>query len=470
MSEQAELRTFFRTYQRLKQPKYEPAGTSYAPLLAKAVEARTRGDWDACVHYIGEIFAKFGPQPYPCLINLSLIRRAGNKEALRLGYEALAEQWPAWVHGRMNAGLLLAEEGQYDRACWHFRKVLQLDEHNPDALMAMGMAHLGLGDLETAKRYFRQTLEYQPTDTKSLFRLRYAFGYLGRFDLFMQGEELRWECEDDYAYDHGIPVGVARHGSLWNGEPLTGKTLLILDEQGAGDTIQYARWLPRLTEEADQVWLRLKQPHLRTLLQAIAPKVQIVSHLEPLPLCEYYVGMLSLFHRLSMGRREEPAFPQAFIPWRHETPDHLGLCWAGAKTHPRDRLRSMTWEQATTILDAFHGSPFLDYTIGRERPDDARALPIERGDYTTTAAQLARCQALVTVDTSVAHVAGGMGIPVALLVATAPDVRWGAEGDATPWYDSVRIFRQRKPGQWEQPIAEAIAWVRSFLVAEGGTA
>lgn len=470
----SEHRTFFRPYQRKRQERYEPAGTLYAPLLAKAVEARTRGDWDACVGFIGEIFAKHGPQPYPCLLNLSLMRRGQQKAELRLGYEALAAQWPAWIHGRMNAGLLLAEDGEYLRAIRHFRKVLQIDEHNQYALLAMGMALLGLGRIEEAKRYFRQALEYIPPDTKALFRCRFAFAYLGRFDLFMQHEELRWECEDDYAYDHGIPPGNARRAELWLGEPLAGKSILVLDEQGAGDTIQYARWLVRLTEEADQVWLRLKQPHLATLITAIAPKVQIVGHLEPLPICDHFVGLLSLFHRFSMIRRETPAFPQAYIPRGTVSPSRYAICWAGAKSHPRDQLRSMTWAQAAEFIGEIHEAvgevEWLDVTVGRERPDEPDepfVTPLVPVDYADTAAQLATCHALVTVDTSVAHVAGGLGIPTALLVATAPDVRWGAEGDTTPWYDSVRIFRQEKPREWATPLAQAKGWLMDLIDRRG---
>lgn len=441
-------------------PKWDPRRKPYFAALTRAYDDLQHGAYYECLLRCAALEEKHGPTPWTQMLAMLIKKdRIGDREGALADARTIARNYPAWVDAQYNLGAFLQELGLWEDARWHLRKALQLDEDHVPSMVQLGICYAALGDHQAADRIWNQALSYEPSSVRDEYHLSPIFAARGHMREFMRLQELRWEAQEHYVTDHGLPPHYADKVPVWQGEPLTGKQLLVLDEQGAGDTIQFVRYLPQLCEEADTVWLRLKQPALAPLIRAVAPRVQLVPR-APLPFADYSVGLMSLFHRCVLVRGSAPPFPQHFIrpPLTRLTPRPvIGICWAGATSHPRDAQRSMTWETILPLVDGLADRcDLVDFTIGRERPKDPRVAPVWVNDYGDTIDALAGCDALVTVDTSVAHVAGAMGLPTHVLVTTLPDMRWGLSDSRTPWYDSWTIHRQTKPNVWTDPLSSVI--------------
>ena len=226
----------------------------------------------------------------------------------------------------------------------------------------------------------------------------------------------------------------------WRGQDLTGKRILVQGEQGLGDEIQMARFLPRLRElGASAVYLLCNAPNIRLLGQLdidyVAPRAGVVT----LPDYDYWVAALSLPYLL--GVRLETLSGAPYLPRPAAEPGRrVGLAWNGSPNNPTDATRSMP---SAAVLDPI--------------PDGLVLEP--SGDMLDSARQLAGLRALVTVCTSWAHLAGAMGLPTYVILSHDADWRWGL-ADRTPWYSSVRLFRQDAPGEWGAPVERAAAVLR----------
>lgn len=435
--------------------RYDPRGRPFAAALAAATETFHSGDFHGALVRCAHIESEYGEQPWTQMLLVLITKdRLGERDRALATATRLVERWPGWLDGRYNLGAFLQEEGRWEEALHHLRRAIAIDATHVPTMIQLGICHEAMGDHAAAERWWTDALAFEPLSVRDEYHLSPVFAGLGHMREFMRLQELRWEAQESYTHDHGAPPNVMAHAELWQGDDLTGHDLLVLDEQGAGDCIQFARYLPVLCDRARSVFLRLKQPALARLLQAIEPRVTILAPHEPMPLVSRVVGIMSLFHRLAIVQPLTPAFPQGYIPAEKKPGGRVGLCWAGAKSHPRDAQRSMSHEQVRQLLDACPDVEWVDFTFGREPLDDPRVTPCPTpSDYLDTVSHLARCRSLVTVDTSVAHLAGGMGIATHVMVTTLPDMRWGLEGTATPWYDSWRLVRQERPNDWSAVIA-----------------
>ena len=440
--------------------KYNPQGRPFAHELTAALDAMKRGSYDTCWRRCDAIEATHGPQPWTQMLRVLIAKdRLGERARALEGMRYIVQTWPGWDDAQYNLGAFLQEMGEWAEGLHHLRRCLSITPDHVPAMVQIGICHAALGDPDAADRMWDEALRYKPRTIRDEYHLSPIFAARGDFYQFMRLQELRWEAQEHYQFDHGAPEHVVVNAEMWRGEDLTGHDLLILDEQGAGDTLQFARYLPMVQAQAKSVWLRLKQPHLRRVLEAIAPGVHIVMAGEPLPFCSRVVGLMSLFHRLAIVQRTQTPFPQHYLPLPKKNGGGgvFGICWAGAPSHPRDAQRSMTPTLARTIIDGLPGRTWVDLTVGRDRPDWPDVAPLPTGDYLDTAHVMAGLAGVVTVDTSVAHLAGAMGIPCWVLVTTLPDMRWGLRGNRTPWYDSWTIVRQARPNDWTVPIARVLA-------------
>ena len=454
---------FTKTRNPTPHAKWNPATKPYAAHLARCLDAMKRGAFYECLLQCAALEETHGPTPWTQMLAMLIKKdRLGMRDEALADAKLMTENYPGWVDAQYNYGAFLQELGRWDDALWHLRKALQIDEEHVPSMVQLGICYTAQGNHDAAWRVWDEALRYQPLSVRDEYHLGPIFAARGNMAQFMRLQELRWEAQEHYTHDHGLPPHILNTAEIWQGEDLQGHSILVMDEQGAGDTIQFARYLTPLCDLADSVWLRLKQPSLRTLIEAIEPRVNVVMVGEPLPLVTRVVGLMSLFHRLAMVRRHDPAFPQNYVPEdpAPTTPRTFGICWAGATSHPRDAQRSMTWEDVQPLLDAFPDVQWVDFTIGRSRPDHPRVSTIRPADYLDSCGLLNSVSALVTVDTSVAHLAGAMGIPTHVLVTTLPDMRWGVQGDTTPWYESWTLVRQEQPNDWSPCVQRVIAQLR----------
>jgi hypothetical protein len=228
----------------------------------------------------------------------------------------------------------------------------------------------------------------------------------------------------------------------WDGGPLDGKVIAVWGEGGLGDEICMVRFVPHLRRRGARAVLIGCLPPLVSLFQPWADAAYPRTGEFMMPRFDAWISMLSLPHRLGVTPERLSGAPYIRVA---ETPyvGGVGLVWRGNPVNPRDVHRSMA---SSDLLASVPGGVFLE----------------PRGDVADSARQLAGLDALITVDTSWAHLAGAMGLACAVLLdASEADWRWGL-GETTPWYDSVRIFRQRTPGEWAEPVAAASAYVAGF--------
>lgn len=264
---------------------------------------------------------------------------------------------------------------------------------------------------------------------------------------------------------------------LWLGDaPLQGKTLLVHREQGLGDTLHMCRYAPLLAAQGARVILRVQAP-LKTLLAGVAGVHAVIDDADPLPAFDLHIPLLSLPLALRTRLDDIPAA----VPYVHADAERaaawrarlgpsakprLGLAWAGNPKHDNDAARSIPLTRIQCLL-----APRFDWIALQPDPRAAdralmQELPALRGyaaeqtDFDETAALVAQLDLVICVDTAIAHLAGAMGKPVWLLLPFAPDWRWMLEREDSPWYPSMRLFRQRREGDWDEVldrVAQALA-------------
>jgi hypothetical protein len=254
--------------------------------------------------------------------------------------------------------------------------------------------------------------------------------------------------------------------------------VLLHAEQGLGDTIQFARYVPLLTAGGAKVILEV-QPELQSLMRRLDGAAAVIARGEAAPPFDVHCPLGSL----PLALHTEPASVPAHIPYLAADDAQMAkwsarlaalprprvaIAWSGNPSHDNDRNRSIRFAQLTPLLAA----PASFVGIQREvRAEDAASLAGEQrvtqlgeelADFSDTAAVLALCDLVIAVDTAPAHLAGAMGRPLWVLVPFAPDWRWTREGASTPWYPRARLFRQPALGDWQSVIARVAEELASF--------
>lgn len=361
---------------------------------------------------------------------------------------------------------LLLDAGRAGEAEPLLRDLLALDPSRPGLRTALGNAHKRMGRLDEAEASYRIALEADPGDIAARYNLAILCLLQGRLGEGWEGRELRWRA-----------AGVAPRAFCepeWDGSPLRGRTLLLHGAQeGFGDAIMALRFAAQA--KGGRVLVEC-HPHLAELFRTCPLVDGVIPLGEPLPPFDVQALLMSLPRILRVEKDtipwpgpylRAPGAPEALGPGFK-----VGLVHAGSPAHPDDAARSIPpdrFEVFSSLLPdcAFFslqkaGAPLPPLPAELRARDLGRALP----DFAATARILASLDLLVSVDTSVAHLAGAMGLPVLLLLPFEPDWRWMLEGDTTPWYPSIRLFRQPRPEDWD-PALKAAAEAARMARARG---
>lgn len=366
-------------------------------------------------------------------------RHQDNLEAARRAYAQAIALDPNFTLAYNNLGLTLADMGKPEEAIPWYERAIALQPDNADAHQNLGLALLQLGDLETGFR------EY----------------------------EWRWQAMGP---DNRPPRPFPQ--PLWDGSDLHGKTILLHAEQGYGDTLQFVRYAALVAAKGGRVLLEC-QPALTRLLATLPHVAQVIPAGDPLPPFDTHAPLLSLPHLLHTTLATVPSqIPYLFPPaapallTRSSAPRHIGIVWSGSPTHQNDRRRSCPLHEFLPLLQL----PYIRFhslQIG-PRAEEIRPL-VEQGlvedwsdrlhDFADTATLIAQLDLVITVDTSVAHLAGGLGKPVWVLLSYAPDWRWLLHRTDSPWYPTARLFRQPSPGDWKTPIHQVITSLKGHVAA-----
>jgi tetratricopeptide (TPR) repeat protein len=344
-----------------------------------------------------------------------------------------------------------------------YRRTLALVPDRVAALDNLGLALSDLGQLDEAIACLRRSIELQPEAPNSHNNLALA--------LLLKG---------DYAaawphHEYGRPPATPRACPLWDGGLLGGARILLHAEQGFGDTLQFVRYAPLVAARGGKVVLEV-QPSLVRLLASLPGVSRIVTAGTAVADVACHSPLFSLPHIFRTGVATIPAVvpyvaaPPDRTPWGQRIPGFLsrrvGLAWQGQKAHRRDRDRSLPLE-ALAPLAAVSGVSF--YSVQKQGPEGVppAGLHIEDlsdgfEDFGDTAAAIKRLDLVITVDTSIAHLAGALGKPVWILLAHTPDWRWLLERTDSPWYPTARLFRQPRAGDWASVLHQVAEALRSW--------
>jgi tetratricopeptide (TPR) repeat protein len=377
-----------------------------------------------------------------------------------------------------NLGLCLRAQDRLEEAITAYRKALDLNPTYAPAWSNIGLDQHKLGHLNEALDAFDRALALDPNLPQTRFTRSLALLALGDYARGWPEYEWRSRCPE-HAGAYRLPV-MAAQPKLWRGEPLAGKSLLLIAEQGIGDTLQFIRYLQPLADQGAQISLYGQKPHVVDFLRS-APGLSAIytgDVTTPIPAHDFICHLLSL-PRLSGTRtlQDVPAkVPYLFAPaarrayWRQRLDTlpasmRVGLSWAGSPGNPDDRNRSCPLAAFAPLFE-LPGITWVNLQLGAGREQLlTQSNPIidwgdEQTDYAETAALMAELDLILCVDTSLAHAAGAMGLPVWIMLTHIPDFRWLLDRRDSPWYPSARLFRQPSAGDWTSVI-EAI---RSELV------
>jgi Flp pilus assembly protein TadD len=233
----------------------------------------------------------------------------------------------------------------------------------------------------------------------------------------------------------------------WQGEPLAGKSLLVSHEQELGDTIQFSRFLPALSKTGARVIFRC-QTELVRLLGEHLPGIEVINEKADLPQTDFHLLLLSLPGRLGANAIPPSILPQNLPSHQRKT---IACAWAGNPDHPEDAQRSIAFTTFAPLFSSSFQWISLQKGFQGELPHHVESVG-NLNDFSETARILQTVDLVITVDTAVAHLAGSLGIPTWILLPFAADWRWGFESETSPWYPSVRLFRQESPGDWKTVI------------------
>lgn len=400
---------------------------------------------------------------------LQLLRRYD--EAIDRYKRALAIE-PQLAEAHSNMGYALAEIGLFDEAIAHYEKALRLAPSQDAAHINLGQALEALNRHGEAIKHYEIAQELNSASALAAWDESLARLATGDFDSGWTKYEMRWR-----ARPHDI---VKREFAepRWSGaEDLTKKTIFTYAEQGLGDTLQFARYVPLLAQLGARVVLEV-QPTLKDLLAQTPGLSEIRTPGEPLPSFDYHCPLLSLPGAFGTRIETIPAdIPYCFAPperaakWRRDlgpkTGTRVGFMSAGNAANWRARRRNLPL-QALLELTALQDIEFvcleqdLDNDTARALAEQghARLLGPALEDFADTAGLIANLDLVVSVDTSVAHLAGAMGKPLWLLLPFSAEWRWLKDREDSPWYPTARLFRQSALGDWPPVIARVTEALR----------
>jgi tetratricopeptide (TPR) repeat protein len=431
--------------------------------------------------------------------------RAGKLADAERGYADILKAQPRHFDALHMLGVLRLQQKRLRDAFALISEALLVNPRSPDALYNLGLALDGLGAYEDALDRYDRALALRPDLVGVLTSRANTLLSLGRYEDAIASCQRALALKPDHANAHlneslarlalgdfagGWPKYEWRLGGRpsafaqpqWRGDvAFAGRTILLHAEQGLGDTIQFLRYLPAVVARDAQVVLRI-QPEIAPLVPSDAA-VQVVPDTQPLPPFDLHCPLPSLPLAFATTLETIPA-PVPYLrtdgeraaAWASRLAGdkrlRVGLTWTGNPGHPRDRHRSMRFGSLMPLL----GLPNV-VCVGLYkdvRPEDADMLTAEHrlmpvgeafADFAGVAAVISRLDLVISVDTSIAHLAGALGKPVWIMLPFAADWRWLTGREDSPWYPTARLFRQPRHGDWDSVIARIRAELAALAAA-----
>lgn len=427
------------------------------------------------------------------LFGMTLQKMGRSREAL--GYLELAAQLKPKSARILNSlGFVHQSLKNPARAMEFYAQAIGLGLGAADTYYSAGNACHQLGEVERAAGFFKKAVEIKPGDAASWNNLGKCLNDSNCLKEAVEAYDRALAIDPNYTLaGYGRATSLLAMGRLtegfraynqwrfpdikprqftqpeWQGESIPGGTLFLYAEQGFGDALQYIRFVPQIRERAGKVILECR-PELKALFARCAGADVVIARGEAVPPFDCFTSLPSLPGILGVTLSTIPSqVPYVKISSAGQLPPapagqlKTGVVWAGSPAHHNDAARSLRLEQFAPILQV-PGVAFYSLQLPVPPADEAlfrsmanlRDLSGQLAGFLETASAVAELDLIITVDTSVAHLAGAMAKPVWTLIPFAPDWRWLMEREDTPWYPTMRLFRQQKRGQWQPVIARVV--------------
>jgi tetratricopeptide (TPR) repeat protein len=398
----------------------------------------------------------------------AVLQIQGQLQAAVESYRRALELDPSLPQANQNLASILRDGAAAENAITGFQRLLQENPRDAQAHTDLGNVYRELGRHRDAIASFGRAIACDPELPEAHFARGLELLLCGEYGEGWREYEWRWRVKALNTPLRNLAQPV------WDGKPLPNGTILLHAEQGFGDTLQVVRYASLVAERCKAVVLEC-QPQLKRLLADTPGLNAVLAPGEPLPRFDAHLPLMSLPR--VFGTQIET------IPWTGPYIDppansarevsassgpNIGLAWAGEPRQGDDRKRSVTLDMLAPLSETL-GATFYSLQKGAGAAQAASPpagmrfvdLAPRIRDFADTAAFIAQLDLVVTVDTSVANLAGAMGAPSWVLLSSVPDWRYHLERDATPWYPTMRLFRQPANGDWASAIARVAQALRT---------
>jgi tetratricopeptide (TPR) repeat protein len=383
---------------------------------------------------------------------------------------------PDFAEAYNNLGVVLNDQEKLDEAVACCRRAVELKPDDSEALNNLGNGLKDQGRLDEAVACYRRALELRPNYAGAHANLGLAWLLTGDWQRGWPEYEWRWRTKQLQPRPFAQP--------LWDGSSPAGKTILLYAEQGLGDTLQFVRYAPLVKSLGAMVIVECQRP-LRPLLASCAGVDRLVAHGDELPAFDTHAPLLSLPGILRTALDSVPAavpylaaMPALVEAWGEKLRDlrgfKVGINWQGRPGAGSWRARNVPLRQFAALA-AMEGVRLVSLQKGPGRGELAEVrehFPVfdpgedvdqAAGAFMDSAAIMMHLDLVITSDTAVPHLAGALGVPVWVALPFAPDWRWMLDRPDSPWYPTMRLFRQRERGDWQGVFAEIEAALRRQL-------
>ena len=476
------------------QGKYEEAAKSYA----KAIELKD--DFAEAYNHLGVVFSSLGRYD----------------EAIENFSQALDIE-PNYAEARNNLGIALKALGRLDEAIENYVQAIQPSPDFPEAYYNLANALRDQDNPIDAIEHYQEAIRLKPDYVEAYYNLaNVLYGQRQLADAienYQMAVSLKPDCADahwnfslallssgtlaegwkHYQWRHKAVLGTATYphrydAPRWDGSSFVGKKLLIHYEQGYGDTIQFVRYLPMAKARGGTVILEARKPLLSLLrsFPGIDELVEASPEKKPAVKFDYYASLMDLPGIFGTTLETIPADvpyilagPQKVSQWQSKFGGKdfkVGIVWAGQPAKKNDRYRSCPlncFEQLAAIpgvkLYGLQKGQAAAQASELSSQSDLTNLGEDLSDFGDTAAIIDNLDLIISIDTAVAHLAGAMGKPVWVLVSSRPDWRWMMDREDSPWYPTMRVFRQEKLGGWDH-LFRCVTEELKMLVSKGTVA
>ncbi|MDQ7787562.1 MAG: tetratricopeptide repeat protein [Thermodesulfovibrionales bacterium] len=423
-----------------------------------------RGQLDEAIEYYRKAL-HLNPKDFEAWNNLgNVFRDKGYLEEAKNSYQKALQINPGFVLAHNNLGTVLHDRGQFEEACKSYQKALDINPKYLPSYNNMGVALREEGRFRDAKMWYEKALAIDPDDPEAHWNM--AITSLLEGELEEGWREYEWRLKRKGVTVLERPPSQPR----WNGSNAAGRTVLLYAEQGMGDTVHFIRYAPLVAGRGARVIVEC-QRELLTLVKNVKGVEEVFEKGAELPAFDIWCPLLSLPLLFATKLETIPAnVPYLSVQevrkesWRQRllggpSGFRVGLVWAGNPKYRQDRIRSCPLEflQALSNLDRIVLYSLQKGPSAQQIENPHGGLRIinymeEANDFEDTAALIANLDLVISVDTAVLHVAGAMGKRTWALLPYTPDWRWMLNRADSPWYPTMRLFRQPKFGDWESVI------------------